>query len=296
ADKLRSLPIKNFFTDTLTAELNYIENFVKEYEQEKIIYIRMIDSYVVEKYFNFIDKVKLQIKEIEGKRITEEMTSMQKRIQLQNEEINYLQEDAEKWKTKASEQVKEVIKQNEARYASVISQVENTLSKIDSNQEFDPYVSFNNSLIYNFIISMIVFIIGGFIDGLSDGNDLKASGLILSVFTGGLKWSAIVFIVGLVIAVIGMVAKMIEKSNEKQKLIRKISQLKSETERETERIKKENEQKIKEYENSSKNKIEKAREQIELLQKEKASRELVLKGEVEKKVAKIYETIDAVLI
>ncbi len=296
ADKLRSLPIKSYFTDTLTAELNYIDNFVKEYEQEKIIYIRLIDSYVVEKYFHFINKVKLQIKETEGKRITEEMTSMQKRVQLQNEEINYLQEDAEKWKTKASEQVKEIIKQNEARYASVISQVENILSKIDNNQEFDPYVSFNNSLIYNFIISMIVFIIGGFIDGLSDGNDLKASGLILSVFTGGLKWSAIVFIVGLVIAVIGMVAKMIEKSNEKQKLIRKISQLKSETERETEKIKKENEQKIKEYENSSKNKIEKAREQIEVLQKEKASRELVLKGEVEKKVAKIYETIDAVLI
>lgn len=295
-DKLRGLSLKNYLAEDIIEELNYIDSFVKEYENEKIVYVRIIDPAVIEKYHNFIGKIKLRIKETEEKRITEEMISIQKRIQLQNEEINYIQTDAEKWKEKASDQLKETIKANETRYTSIINQVEHVLSKIDSNQEFDPYVSFNNSLIYNFIISMIVFIIGGFIDGLSDGNDLKASGLIISVFTGGLKWSAIIFIVGLVIAVIGMVAKMIEKSNEKQKLIRKISQLKSETERETEKIKKDNEQRIKEYENSSKVKIEKAKAQIEILQKEKVTREATLKSEIEKKVAKIYETIDTVMM
>jgi len=295
-DKFRSLSLKNYLTEDIVEELNYIDSFVREYENEKIVYIRIIDPAVIEKYQNFIIKIKLHIKETEEKRITEEMISLQKRIQLHNEEINYIQTDAEKWKEKASLQLKETIKANENRYSGIINQVENVLSKIDSNQEFDPYVSFNNSLIYNFIISMIVFIIGGFIDGLSDGNDLKASGMIISVFTGGLKWSAIIFIVGLVIAVIGMVAKMIEKSNEKQKLIRKISQLKSETERETEKIKKDNEQRIKEYENSSKVKIEKAKDLIEILQKEKVTREAALKSEIEKKVAKIHETIDAVMI
>lgn len=295
-DKLKGIDLKNFLNDALIAELTYIENFVKEYEKEKIVYMKIIDIPFLEKYHGFIDKIKLRIKETEEKKITEEMVAIHKRIQAQQDEIEYLRGDSEKWKEKASVQLKETIKANEDRYAGVVSQVETVLSKLDSNQEFDPYTSFNNSLIYNFIISMIVFIIGGFIDGISDGNELKASGLIVSVFSGGLKWSAIVFIVGLFIAVIGMVSKMVEKSNEKQRLMRKISQLKSEAERETEKIKKENEQKIKEYENSSKMKIEKAKDTIEALQKEKVSRDAALRGEMEKKIAKIYETIDAILI
>ena len=295
-DKLRGFDIKNYLNDEIIDELNFIDNFVRESSKERIVYLRIVGVHVFEKYQKLIEKIKLRIREIEEKKIADEIIGLHKKIQTHQDEINYVQNDAEKWKERTRNQLNEFIKANENKYTSIINQVEDVLSKIDKNQEFDPYVSFNNSLIYNFIISMIVFIIGGFIDGISDGHDLKTSGLIISVFTGGLKWSAIIFIVGLVIAVIGMISKIIERSNEKQRLIRKISQLKSEKERETETLKKDNEQKIKDYENNSKIKVEKIKALIEVLQKEKVSREAILKEETEKRITKIYETIESVLI
>lgn len=93
-----------------------------------------------------------------------------------------------------------------------------------------------------------------------------------------------------------MISKVLERSNEKQRLLKQIAQIKTNKEREVEIIKKEIEVRIKEYESNAKNKIEKIRIQIETLIEEKKIREGVLKTNIQEEIGAIQNKLNSIFL
>lgn len=294
--RLTDLNISEFFDEKINAGINFLDNFIRLNSKDKNAFIVMIENYLFEKFYKLIEMVKEKFSLINEEKLNGDIIVFNKKqLSFQNE-INTVEEDVESSKEKIRTVHKDVINKYEHDFNRMISQVENSISSIDTKQEFNPFVAFNNSIIYNFIISLVVFIISGFIDGMSESHldELKASSLILSVLVSGFKWSAIIFAIGLVVSVITMISKIIERSNEKQKLLRRISQLKVYKEREIENVKKEMENKIKEFESNTKLRVDRIKSQIENLNKERSVKEGEIKEEIIKLVLEFQNKLNTI--
>jgi hypothetical protein len=294
--KLKDSNISEYFNDEIVQNVKFLDTFVERYSKEKNSFIQMIESLLFDKYYKLLDKIRENFKTLMETKMASDLDIFNKKIQNYQTEASNVQNDIEKHKDRIRQLEKENIIKCEHNHSIMIADVENALSQIDSRQDFNPFVAFNNSLVYNFIISLIVFIVGGFIDGLRDSqlSDIRSSGIILSVLISGLKWSAIIFAIGLVISLVTMLSKVIERSNEKQKLLRRITQLKVNKDKEIDLIKKETDKRIKEFEDNVKARLERIRSEIELMNKEKKLKEEEIKGEIEKEVAEFQGKLNAV--
>ena len=294
--KLKDGNIGEYFNDQVILDIKFLDTFVERYSKEKNAFILMIENLLFDKYYKLLDRIKDYFKCLMESKMASDLEIFNKKIQNYQTEAYTVQNDIEKHKERIKQLEKENIAKCEHNNNLMITDVENALAHIDNRQDFSPFVAFNNSLVYNFIISLIVFIVGGFVDGIKDNqlSDIRSSGLILSVLVSGLKWSAIVFAIGLVISLITMVSKVLERSNEKQKLLRRITQLKVNKDKEIGIIKKETETRIKEFENNVKARLERIKSEIELMNKEKKSKEDEIKEEIEKEVAEFQGKLNAV--
>jgi hypothetical protein len=296
--KLANLNVIEYYNDQINAEINFIDKFIGQYAKEKNAFILMVENMLFEKYYKLIDLIKEKFKSVNEEKLYADLVVFNKKIQSYQNEITAIESDIEESKEKIRTVHKESLNKRETEYNNYISEVEKSISTIDSREDFNPFVAFNNSIVYNFIISLIVFIIGGFIDGMSESHldELKASSLILSVLVSGFKWSAMIFAIGLVVSVITMISKVIERSNEKQKLLRRISQLKVTKEREMEAIRKDMENKVKEFESNTKLRVERIKLQIENQNKEKSGKETVIREEVNKLILEFQNKLNTIFI
>ncbi|MCX6150719.1 MAG: hypothetical protein NTX22_09365 [Ignavibacteriales bacterium] len=296
--KLKELNVEKHYNDAVRDGIIFLENFIKLFTKEKNVFLNMVDDFLFDKLYALIENIKSIFNSNLEVKMNSELNLFNKKHQIFLDEINSLQNDIEKTKERIQATKKENLEKNELKYNNLIAEIENRLSRVDKSQDSNPFMAFNNSLIYNFIISIIVFIVGGFVDGIKgqELSDVQASGLILSVLVSGLKWSSIIFIIGLIISVITMISKVLERSNEKQRLLKQIAQIKTNKEREVEIIKKEIEVRIKEYESNAKNKIEKIRIQIETLIEEKKIREGVLKTNIQEEIGAIQNKLNSIFL
>lgn len=152
-----------------------------------------------------------------------------------------------------------------------ITVVEHRLNNLHLEKEFDPNVSFQNSMTYNFIIALTVFLIGGFAgysNNLTNGSyDFNST--MGDILLTGIKWSMLTFGIGFLIALIFSGFVILERSNQKQRLLQKISSHKNEKDRKIDYVKKEAAMKEKSIVDNFNDRIELHTATIEDLKKRK---------------------------
>ena len=111
--------------------------------------------------------------------------------------------------------------------------LEQKIDDLPNIDRFNPRVSMSNNMTYNIVIAFVVFFIGG-ISGYSNKTVTDVSefnSIFTFVFIAGSKWGAISFIIGVVISTIISGIILVERSDMRHKLLRRISYLKIEKER-----------------------------------------------------------------
>ncbi len=143
---------------------------------------------------------------------------------------------------------------------------------------------FLQTMSYNIMLTVIVTLMGGcagysnsFIHDISEIKELLSTSLVT-----GLKWGIITFLIGLLIAVLVTGFSMLERSNKRQKFLKKISRLKSEKEKYILKLKKEAETKEQELIEASNFEINNFKVLLEELIREKEKKERDLNAEAEK--------------
>jgi hypothetical protein len=193
--------------------------------------------------------------------------------------------------------LKETISKLEKITFENISVVENRLNNLHLEKEYDPNLSFQNSMTYNFIIALTVFLIGGFA-GYS--NNLSNTfgdfnGTMGTIIFTGIKWSMLTFAIGFLISLVFSGFVLLERSNQKQRLLQKISAYKNEKDRKIEYVKKEAEMKEKSISENFNDRIELHKASIEDLKRRRATDEIAFKEEAESKIKPISASLKKIL-
>ncbi|MDP4114794.1 MAG: hypothetical protein Q8903_01595 [Bacteroidota bacterium] len=210
-----------------------------------------------------------------------QLIDLAKRIEKTNNEIA-------NEKTTYKEKLAEAIIDLEKKVNVEIQNVENQINDLPNEKTSDAKSAFASTMTYNFVFSSIVFLMGGSAGYSGTTNAEFANDLhqVLSqIVITGLKWSAISFLLGFIIALVSSGMAIVERQNKKQRLIQKISYLKSFKERRIEAIKNEYEKKSQFTISALQSHLEKQVEKQVSLIKEREEAESKLKEEIEQKIA-----------
>lgn len=296
-DRLSELKINDYLNDQINKKRLFLGEFIKNYGENKNILITDSSLKLIEKFESIIEDVKESITKKFYEGVAEEIRVFDYTMQENLRSIEYLKKEKEEVKSKVGTRYNLAIKNLEENYTETLKILEYKVEGIDSNKNLDPSNAFNNAMIYNLIISMLVFIFGGFAGAFIDnGGSMDGFAAFFSqTMLSGLKWGGIAFVLGSMISIFSTVSAVWERANEKQRILRQIAYLKNQKEREVDALRKESDQKIASLMETYEERMEDYLEANKSLQEDKTKKYQEYKLEADQKIEKLHNKLNEIL-
>ncbi|MFH0734301.1 MAG: hypothetical protein V1773_08405 [bacterium] len=285
-ESLETLPIKEFFDETITKNLKFIEKFIEHYKENKNFFISCVGDLLVEKLNFVLTKLSENIKAFYFEKAKEVLVLYEEEIDKNTSSIKLLNRELEGTKLNMGKKLEERIQYLEKTAAENIANYESRIEKMDNDPKFNPGAAFNSTMVYNVIISLVIFIIGGFGTGMVSGANGTDSFqfVFATIVLNGLKWGGIAFLLGVIVALVSSMSAIWERSNEKNRLIKEISVVKLFKERDILLTKEEFEKHIKTFEKNFGERIKQLENSIARVTKEKNEKSVELYNKADEKI------------
>jgi len=278
------------FDADIKREIEFIKKFIEHYRLSVNGLILFTKSMLLQKFNDLIDLVLEKTNEKFDKLIENNLFLYKKQIDKGLRSKQLLKEAAEKRKAEIKSHMDFEIKSIEEAHKNKVAQIEAVVEHLSDDSKFDPSKAFSSSMLINIIISLVVFIIGGFADGFM-GSDSVGNDTFFSTMLGGIKWGGIIFLLGTIVAFFSSISAIWERANKKQKLIREISVRKKIKEKTIKEIKRDYSEKIEAFEDQLRRKEKSLDRDIESLEKDREMKANQLREENFKVVEKYKDKL-----
>lgn len=296
-DQYLKLNYEEFCDEKSANEIKFLnEVLIEDYPKNYHTYNYSIDR-LNDKFNSFIDNLKNTIKTKYYSRLENEVKKYNQLIEESKKNIEELQEDLINIKEELRKKLSQSISSVEAYIKDQIEQVEESIRNLGNQPSLDPNTAFKNTMTYNFVISIIVFLFGGIAGYFNNSNyfDSDFYNLLGKIILTGVKWSFLTFIIGFLIAAIVSALVTLERSNRKQSLNRKIVELSKVREYQIDMLKREADNKEKALTENFNDRIEATKKRIDSINSEKNKREKELKQQAEESIKPYFENLDPLI-
>lgn len=294
---LKEKKLDQYFTDETTKIMTFLERTTEIYSQSyNTLLIASYDNFE-NKYSELIKKIVEKIRETFHKEVKDKLQSYEAMVRDSKETEKHLRLELENYKVKSQSQLEKSIHQVSENYEYDTRIIEDRINSLPHIEKYDPKKTLSSNMMYNFIIAFIVFIIGGLANysntSVSDTNQFNS--ILGFVLFSGAKWGVMSFLIGGLISLIISGLVLLDKVEEKQKLINRLNRLKLEKEKVIADLKISSQSKdklmIDNFNSSINHHVQKA---SELEQKMRETEEVMLK-EAEENVKTITDTFADVM-
>ncbi len=297
-EQFKDLKLSKYHTPEFEKNLAFLEMVLQKYSaNENILFLGASEKL----HLKFKTTLEMIIDEIKNKYFTEVQEKLQKfdtELQDKLRELELISKDHDNIIKKLHERLKSSIEDIEKNVADNIGILEERISNLHLIQSLDPKMAFKNAMTYNMILSFTVFLMGG-CAGYSNnfiGEIAKMNSSFSVIMATGLKWGAIAFLIGFLIALVASGLAVLEGSNQKQKLLQTIHAIKNEKEQQISYVKSEAHQKEKEFEEKFKLSAESKQKYVEALKSERSTQEKIYKEEAEQRIHEESKPIVALIV
>ncbi|OGU35261.1 MAG: hypothetical protein A2068_12770 [Ignavibacteria bacterium GWB2_35_6b] len=293
---LSELRMQKYYTDEVKNQLIFLETFLVHFKENKNILSFTAGEFLINKFKKVIDEISAQIESYFLDAIESQLAIYDYGIEDSNETMKKLKSDVEDTRLKLKKGLDATIEKINQHHKMAITNLEYKMEHLESNKKFDPASAFNNSMVFNSVISLLVFIIGGFIGGFLDtvNESFSVSEIFSMTVIAGIKWGGITFLLGLLISFVSSASAIWERANEKLKIQRDINYLKNHREKEIQHVKSETEKSVKSFEKNFENRIEALEKKVESLKEERVDRFNDLKNEARDQIDRLKTRITTV--
>ena len=293
-NQLKKYEYDEYYTDESTETIKFLYELHEQHSQNQSIFLSLVANYINNKFHFVLDEVQSKIKEKHYENYNRVMELFKKTIEESEKLSEQYKHEVEEIKTSLQKKLATSIQQIEEYVKDELWQVEERKKNIAYQSSFDPAVSFRNSMSYNVVVSIIVFIIGG-IAGYFNNSEYFENDFYLMlgrVILTGVKWSSLTFVIGFFISTFISGLVVFDRSNEKQKLEKRTLELQKQKEMSIDMLKKEAEQKQKALSEGYLERIESHKKKIEDIKREKERQEPLLIAEAEELLAPFKEKLN----
>ena len=293
-NQLKKYELDEFYSDETKQTIKFLYDLCDQHSQDHSIFLSMISKSVNEKFHFILEEIQSKIKEKYYEKYNQVLEHFQKTI-LESEKLSeQYKHEVDEIKLSLQKKLSSSIQQIEEYVKDALWEVEERKKNLVYQTSFDPAVSFRNSMSYNVIVSIIVFIIGGIAGYFNNSNYFENDFYLMlgRVILTGVKWSSLTFVIGFFISAFISGLVVFDRSNEKQKLEKRTLELQRQKEMSIDMLKKEAEQKQKALSEGYLERIESHKKKIEDVKREKESQEPILIAEAEVLLAPFKEKLN----
>lgn len=293
-NNLINLRLDEYYDQTLKNEFSFLKYIFLEQKNSSTVFFKMILPDVEKKFLSAVEKLKSFINEKALENCYQELKTYDELIQDSLRTKEQLEKEIVEYKEDLQKKLASSIKAVEEYTLQAIQETEYNLAHAHEMDKFNPTLAFKNAMIYNLVVSVIVFLIGAIAGYFNNSHisSMEFYEMFSSVLITGAKWTSITFIFGVFVAAGISVFVLAEKATYKQNLKRRINELKKEKEISIDILKKEAARKEKSMSENLNERIENHKRRIEELKIEKAEREKYLKSKAEENIKPLIEKID----
>lgn len=294
---INEINLVEFVDEELISKMLFLNLIFSDKNSINTVYFKLIIPVIEKIFMEIIDNLKENVKKKFYSDLYNKVADFDRRIKEFQTKKNELADELNKAKEQAQNKMQESIKLFDESIANAIAESERLLSDVDLISKYNPFEALQNSMIYNFVTSIFVFLIAILTSYLNFDYDalIKSNSLVSYLIINGVKWAGISFLVGVIISLVYSVFVFLEKLNYQQNLKRKIAQLKREKEYNIDLIRKELNKKIETLTEEYNNKISIIDKRIEELKKEKLESENSLKEKADQSMQPIMDKINFAL-
>lgn len=295
---MNELHLHEFYCDELKQSVSFLEKLLQNFSGNANHLLNLCYTPLRQKYEQIADLLLKAIENRSNQEIFEKLSRYDDGINDNLEAVKHLTVELEELKKHLKKKLEDAIQYIEKSIKDNIAVLERRIENIHNEKKFNPRSTFNSLMLYNFIITLIVFVIGGFsgcyrgsIDNVYDFRDVMST-----VVLSGVKWSAITFLLGMIIAFLASGFAVVEKMNEKSNLSRRIDLLRSQLDREIETLRRENDKKMISLSENFHDRIEEHKKNVDSLRKEKEENYSQLQAKAKEHIEKNRTAIYTALL
>lgn len=233
---LESFKIKkldDYYDDEIKKSISFLEKILHNYSSSTNTLLYSLYPEFQNRFKALVESLIQKIKEKYYNEVREKVSLYDYSINESLSAEKHLTEEIERYKSKSKENLSKSIQHINENFDAENRLLEQKIDELPHVDRFNPRVSLSNNMTYNIIIAFVVFFIGG-IAGYSNktvSDTSEFNSMFTFVLITGSKWGAISFVLGAVISTIMAGVILIERSDMRQKLLRKINYMKIERER-----------------------------------------------------------------
>lgn len=286
---LKAKKMDEYFDDEILKVISFFDKMVQNYSSSKNTLLITLIPEFQQKYESVVESIVAKIRGKYYREVQEKVSGYDEVIKENTSAEKHLIDELENFKIKSRQYLEDTIAGLHESYDMEVHTLEKKIDDLPNVDRFNPRVSMSNNMTYNIIIAFVVFFIGA-VSGYSNKTVSAASefnSMFSFVLISGAKWGAISFIVGVVISTIISGIILVERSDMRHKLLRRISYLKIEKDRLISEQKENSIHKEKIMCDSINNSISQHRKRVEELKIQKDELQKNLMKEAEEKI-KIY--------
>lgn len=293
-DKLKEEDLKVYCSPNITNSLGFFYKFIEEYKNNNSPILRFVMRIIMSIFNSVLDELKEIVRAKSYANYENEMKRYDGYIEESTHIMNQLSRESVDFKEEIKKRLSQTIQQIDEYTKESIQDIESSLQNLESQKAFNPVLTFRNSMSYNILVSIIVFVIGGVAGYYNNSGFFEGefNVLLATILLTGLKWSALTFVVGFFVALALAAFVMVERSNQKQKLHRNIMIHKKEKDIAVDALKNEAESKQISVTENFNERIESHKRKIEALKREKEERRKILEKSAEEKYQPIVDKVD----
>ncbi len=290
---LKAKKMDEYYDDEISKSISFFEKIIQNYSTSKNTLLITLIPEFEQKYDAVVDSIIAKIRTKYYSEVQEKVATFDDIIRENASAEKHLIDELENFKIKSKEILAASINHLHENFDMETHILEQKIDDLPNVDRFNPRVSMSNNMTYNIVIAFVVFFIGG-ISGYSNKTVTDVSefnSIFTFVLIAGSKWGAISFIIGVVISTIISGIILVERSDMRHKLLRRISYLKIEKERLIYEQKESSSQREKIMCDSINNSISQHRKRVEELKAQKDEMQKGLMKEAEEKIKAIVDQL-----
>jgi hypothetical protein len=294
--KLDALKMEEYYSGETTKIIRFISQTIEILGGNKSILFYKVFPDIEAKFSQAIENIKNAVNEKYMGEIKNRLAYLISKIDDYKKDLESIKMEQDEYLQKLKVRYKEAQDRLDKETSAKISEIEALINNIGNLNRLSPRHTFNRSMAYNIIVSVLVFMMGG-CSGYTDSfmyNVYEFKEVLSIILIAGLKWGGIAFFTGILICFFIAGYVVMERANEKQKLIKRISQVKEHKKNELDSLKKDYELSEKTINNNFQRRVNEKNEDIRLIEEQKARKEKEYTEEAQAKINEELKKLEVV--
>lgn len=291
---LKAKEINQYLTEEISRAISFLEKIAQNYSSSRNTMIIGLYPEFEKKYNGIVQNLVKEFKRQEHYEIQSKLALIDEQIRSNQEAEKHLHFELENFKVKSREKLNKAIQNINDGYDNSAKELEDRILNLPNTDRYNTQRSFSSNMAYNTILALMVAIIGGITSHsgtpMNDFSDSNAA--LMNMIFDGVKWGVISFLVGglLTLIIAGLV--LIDRSEEKQRLLRKLNLLKTQKSRSIQETREYAEHKEKVMIDNINNSMANHRKNVEDLTAQRENMFKELNGLAESKIKSFEESLE----